>query len=319
MTVNHGSETSLKHRGIEWPTVALLVGNYAILILLVLNHASLPWWILLPIGSYCVALHGSLQHEALHGHPTRNRLVNDALVTIAPHLWLPYPRYKKLHLTHHNDENLTDPVLDPESYYLLPQDWAALGGLRQMLHTANNTLAGRMIMGPAISIIRFWSAEFRLILRGEVEVAKGWISFILSSALIIWFVVGVAGMPLWQYVLLLAYPGISLSLVRSFCEHQAAENIDHRTIIVEASPIWSLMFLFNNLHIAHHSRPGLAWYRLPAYYRAEKAELLARNNGYAMSGYGEIFRRYFFKAKEPVEYPDVRWIKSVKASGGSPP
>lgn len=319
MTANHSAEYGFRNRAIEWPTVALLVANYTILILLVMNHASLPWWILLPIGAYCVALHGSLQHEALHGHPTRNRLVNDALVTIAPHLWLPYPRYKKLHLTHHNDENLTDPVLDPESYYLLPQDWAALGGFRQMLYAANNTLAGRMIMGPAIGIIRFWSAEFRLILRGEWEVAKGWVSFILSSALIIWFVVEVAGMPFWQYVLLLAYPGISLSLVRSFCEHQAAENIDHRTIIVEASSVWSLMFLFNNLHIAHHSRPGLAWYRLPAYYRAEKAELLSRNNSYVMKGYGEIFRRYFLKAKEPVRYPDVRWVKSARAEGGSPP
>jgi fatty acid desaturase len=304
---------------VEWPTVALIAGNYLVLCLLVWFHASLPWWIIAPIGAYCAALHGSLQHEALHGHPTRNRFINDALVTIAPHLWLPYPRYRKLHLTHHNDEHLTDPVLDPESYYLLPGDWKLLGGFRQMLYTANNTLAGRMIMGPAISVIRFWGAEFRLMLRGDMEVARGWLSFALGSAAVVWFVVWVAGMPFWQYVLLIAYPGVSLALVRSFCEHQAAENAGHRTIIVEASPFWSLLFLFNNLHLAHHARPTLAWYRIPAFYRAEKADLIARNNGYAMKGYGEIFRRYFFRAKEPVEYPDIRWLKSAKSEGGSPP
>ena len=124
-----------------------------------------------------------------------------------------------------------------------------------------------------------------------------------------WFVTVIAGMPLWQYILLIAYPGISLSLVRSYCEHRAAEHQDHRTIIVEASPFWSLLFLNNNLHVAHHSKPALAWYKLPAYYAAERAELIARNDGYMMQGYGEIFRRYFFTAKEPIPYPDMRWLK----------
>ena len=149
----------MQSRDIEWPTVLLIAANYLVLGLVVWFHASLPWWVIMPVGAYCVALHGSLQHEALHGHPTRNRVVNDLLVTFAPHLWLPYFRYKKTHLIHHNDENLTDPRLDPESYYLLPEDWAHLGGLRQMLYTANNALAGRMILGPAISIVRFWSSD----------------------------------------------------------------------------------------------------------------------------------------------------------------
>ena len=104
-------------------------------------------------------------------------------------------------------------------------------------------------------------------------------------------------------LLLLAYPGISLMLVRSFCEHQAVENLGERTIIVEASPFWSLLFLNNNLHVAHHTRPRLAWYELPAYYRAERDALLAKNKGYRMAGYGEIFRRYFFRPKEPVAHP----------------
>ena len=28
-----------------------------------------------------------------------------------------------------------------------------------------------------------------------------------------------------------------------------------------------------------------------------------------MRGYGEIFARYFFKAKEPVPYPNMDWLK----------
>jgi len=123
--------------------------------------------------------------------------------------------------------------------------------------------------------------------------------------------VGMAAMPLWKYLSLIAYPGISLALVRSFCEHQAAERVDHRTIIVEASPFWSLLFLNNNLHVAHHTRPTLAWYRIPAYYRAERDAMIARNNGYLMHGYGEIFRRFLLRAKEPVPYPHMEWLKRL--------
>jgi fatty acid desaturase len=298
-------------REIEWPTVGLILVVYSVLLALVWFHASLPWWVILPVGAYCAALHASLQHEVLHGHPTGNRFINEALVFVTPTMWLPYHRYRQTHLSHHNDSNLTDPRLDPESYYLLPEAWADVTGLRRVLFEINHTLAGRMIIGPAISIIRFWSSEFRDIAKGNAETVRAWIWFAAAAAITIWYVGWVAGMPLWQYYLLIAYPGISLALVRSFCEHQAAEHVEHRTIVVEASPFWSLLFLNNNLHVAHHARPALAWYKIPAFYRAERDRLIAQNNGYLMKGYGEIFSRFFLKAKEPIPYPNMRWLKKL--------
>jgi fatty acid desaturase len=289
--------------------VGLIGAVYAILATLVWFHASLPWWVILPVGAYCAALHSSLQHEVLHGHPTGNRLVNEALVIVTPTLWLPYLRYRDTHLTHHNDATLTDPRLDPESYYLLPEHWAAVSGVRRVLYEMNQTLAGRMAIGPAISIVRFWSSEFRDIAAGNRETLKAWAWFAPAVAITIWYVVFLAGMPFWQYYLLIAYPGISLALVRSYCEHQAAERVEHRTIIVEASAFWSLLFLNNNLHVAHHERPALAWYKLPAFYRAEREALIARNNGYLMKGYGEIFSRFLLRAKEPIPYPDMSWLR----------
>jgi fatty acid desaturase len=296
-------------REIEWPTVGLIVLTYLMVMALVWFHASLPWWVILPLGAYFAALHTSLQHEVLHGHPTGNRLFNDAMVFPTVTLWLPYSRYRQTHLTHHNDSNLTDPRLDPESYYLLPEHWAQVTGIRRVLYEFNHTLAGRMLIGPAISIIRFWPSEFGDIVKGNGETLKAWVLFVPSVALTLWFVVGFAGMPLWQYIMLIAYPGISMALVRSFCEHQAAERVEHRTIIVEASPFWSMLFLNNNLHVAHHDRPALAWYKIPAFYRADKQRLISQNNGYMMKGYGEIFRRFFLKAKEPIAYPNMGWLK----------
>jgi len=301
--------TDVRTARIEWPTISLVALVYGVLASLVWFHASLPWWFILPVGAYFAALHSSLQHEVLHGHPTRYRLLNEAMIFPAPSFWLPFSRYRDLHLDHHRDIDLTDPVRDPESYYMLPGQWAAEGPARRALCAFNNTLAGRMLIGPAVSILQFWNAEFRAMAAGNRDILRCWLWFALACAVTLAYVVGIAGMPLWKYYVLIAYPGISLALVRSYCEHQAAETVNHRTIVVEASPFWSLLFLNNNLHVAHHTKPALPWYRLPAYYKAEREQLLTRNNGYRMNGYGEIFRRYFFTAKEPVPHPNVGWLR----------
>ncbi len=62
--------------------------------------------VIIPLAGYLIALHGSLQHEAPVGHPTRNAALNELLVAINFSLNFPYRRYRKLHI-HHNDENLT--------------------------------------------------------------------------------------------------------------------------------------------------------------------------------------------------------------------
>jgi fatty acid desaturase len=291
---------------IEWPTIALILVVYGVIGSLVWWHPFIPWWVTLPVGAYAACLHSSLQHEVLHGHPTRSRVVNEILVFLTPHMWLPFGRYRDTHLAHHNDINLTCPQLDPESYYVLPEKWEAMGGARRTLQNFNNTLFGRMLIGPLVGLLQFWPAEILLILHGRRNTIGCWGQYFVSIALMVAFVMW-CGMPVWQYILLIAYPAISLALVRSFCEHQAAPNIGERTIIVEASWFWSLLFLNNNLHIAHHDRPTLPWYRLPQFYRTERNTFLTKN--YVMEGYSEIFKRYFFVAKESVAHPNLDWVK----------
>ena len=95
-------------RPVEWPTWLALGGLWLAFGLLTYFHGDLPWWIVTPIGAYLVAFHGSLQHEALHGHPTRSAALNEFLVFPPLSLWIPYRRYKKLHLTHHRNDTITD-------------------------------------------------------------------------------------------------------------------------------------------------------------------------------------------------------------------
>jgi fatty acid desaturase len=298
-----------KTMGIEWQTIVIIVFCYGCLVLLMWFYYLLPFWVIMPIAGYLIALHGSLQHEALHGHPTRNGLVNEVLVFINPSFWFPYRRYRKLHLTHHNDDHLTCPSLDPESYYMLPDEWAQLPSPLKQIYIIHNTLAGRMVLGPIIGTARFWIDDFYSIIKGDFSFIKCWVLHIPACAITLAYAYYICGIPVWAYLVMFAWPGVAFSLVRSFCEHQAVKNLGERTIVVEASPLLSLMFLNNNLHLAHHRQPRMAWYKLPAYYHAEREALLKENNGYIMHGYWEIFRRYFLKPKEPVAYPDTSYLK----------
>ncbi len=287
----------------EWPTFALLVGVYGGLAALTYHFHDLSWYVVLVAGAYLTALHSSLQHEALHGHPTANRLLNEALVFVPFGLAYPYRRYRALHLRHHNDETLTDPFEDPESYYRSERDWAALPGMLKPLFRFNNTLLGRLTLGPALTSTVFLTSEIRALIRGDRDVRVPWLLHLAGIAILAAWVVGVCGMTMFEYVVFFAYPGMSLVLLRSFAEHQASEHVGNRTTVVEASPVFGLLFLNNNLHFAHHRYPALAWYLLPGVYRREREDMLRANGGYRFGGYGEIARRYLVRAKEPVVHP----------------
>jgi len=298
----------------EWPTLGVAILLYAGFGLLTLEHNALPWWIVLPLGGYLVCLHGSLQHEVVHGHPTRSAWLNEVLVFPSLWLWLPFRIYREMHLVHHRDEQLTCPVNDPESNYLMLQTWAGMGRTAQLLQWTLGTVAGRMVLGPAFFAGRLWWREVSRLLNGDRSHLPAWTLHIVSVALVIAWVSGVCGISLLQYVLLYAYPGLSLTLLRSFCEHRAARQVGERTAIVEAGPVMSLVYLNNNLHAVHHAKPGLAWYRLPGLLREKRAEFLASNGGYCFPGYWEILRRYLISPKEPPAHPFLGQADPAKAA-----
>ena len=298
----------------EWPTLSVAVLLYAGFGLLTWNHNALPWWVVLPLGGYLVCLHGSLQHEVVHGHPTGSTWLNEALVFPSLWLWLPFRIYREMHLFHHRDEQLTCPVNDPESNYLMPETWAGMGPAAQLLQWTLGTVAGRMVIGPAFFAGRLWWREILRLLNGDRSHLPVWTMHIASVALVMAWVSGVCGIPVLQYVLFYAYPGLSLTLLRSFCEHRAARQVRERTAIVEAGPVMSLLYLNNNLHAVHHAKPGLAWYRLPGLLREKRAEFLAENGGYCFPGYWEILRRYLISPKEPPAHPFLGQSGPAKAA-----
>ena len=288
---------------IDWPTIGLAAGIYLAFLLLTYYYAAIPWWLLLPLGAIVVGLHGSLQHEAVHGYPTRWPMANLMIAGWALWLWLPYGTYRRHHLQHHIDEQLTDPLRDPESNYVTAAQWAEMGKFHRAVRIAMGSLAGRFILGPIYFAVMNYAELFQAIRTGDRRLLTPWFWHAGALAAILGWVIGVCHMPLWLYILCFAYPGTSMALVRSFAEHRWAHNHNHRSAIIEAGPFWSLLFLNNNLHVLHHLEPGLVWHRRPARYRETREQLLAANGGYLIHGYWELARNHLFTPKHPLLHP----------------
>ncbi|OWU69016.1 fatty acid desaturase [Marinibacterium profundimaris] len=286
---------------VEWPTVILAGLCYGGWALAVFWLAQLSPWLSVPVLALLLALHSSLSHEALHGHPFPNRHWNEALVALPLGLFVPYARFRDLHLEHHRDSDLTDPYDDPETNYLDPAVWRALPPWRRHLARANNTLLGRMVLGPAIGTISFVAADLARIRAGDRAVARTWVWHMLLGAAVLW-AVAAGPMPLWAYVLG-SYAGFAILKIRTFAEHRAHEKVRARTVIVEDRGLLAFLFLNNNLHVVHHMHPRAPWYALPRLYRARAAHYRACNDHYVFRSYAELFRRHFLRAKDPVPHP----------------
>jgi fatty acid desaturase len=290
-------------RRIEWPTVALAFVIYGAWLLATFFYRDLPWWGLAAIGAWVIAWQLNLQHETIHGHPTRNRPVNEAIGCWPLSLWLPYSIYRSTHLAHHRDANLTDPFDDPESYYWTAAGWSGLGPMWRAVAHAQTTLLGRVALGPTFLIGRFVRDLARDAWRDKPGARAILGRHLLQCAPVIIWVSVVCGMPFWIYVACFVYPGAGLAMVRSFAEHRAVPEAERRTAIVENAWILGPLFLFNNLHAAHHLRHRLPWYQIPKFYRLNRATLIERNGGLVYRGYFDVARRYLIKSHDSPIHP----------------
>ena len=284
---------------IEWPTLGLLGLAYGIWALAVFSLASFSGLLAVVVAGFAITLHSSLQHEVIHGHPFKSDKLNALLVWPPLTLFIPFLRFRDTHLAHHQDCQLTDPYDDPETNFLDPLVWARIPKIAQRVLLWNNTLLGRMVIGPLVGTAFFLWSDWRL--RHRSGVRSGWLWHLPGVAIVLAVVV-VSPMSVWAY-LVSCYLALSLLRLRTFLEHRAHDLVRARSVIVEDKGPLALLFLNNNLHAVHHMHPGVAWYKLPRLLRDNRNRFLTANDGYVYESYGEVFRRYFLTRKDPVAHP----------------
>lgn len=286
---------------VEWITLSLLVATYAVWMLGTTWASTLSPTFGVILTGIAIAQFSSLQHEVLHGHPFHNRLLNEALVFPGLTLTVPFGRFRDSHLAHHHDPIVTDPYDDPESNYLDPAVWARLSAPAKLILRVNNTLLGRITLGPIVGNLLWLKTEAKLIWSGDRAVIRDWLLHAVGLVLVIWWI-NHAPMSGMAY-LMAAWIGHGLLKIRTFLEHRAHEAARARTVVIEDRGPLSYLFLNNNFHVVHHMHPNVPWYELPTLYAKNRAHYLRRNDGYIYRSYAEVFRKYLLRAKDPVPHP----------------
>jgi len=287
--------------GPTWVVAFLTYGGW---LAVTYAHRWLPLPILALAGGFLIALHGSLQHETIHGHPAGAKWLGRALGTPPLSLWLPYEIYRDSHRRHHATVHLTDPEHDPESCFFHRVAWESLPPWVRTLFEMQATALGRLTVGPILTIARFLKNEFTSVVRGAPGRRRVWALHVASVALVLVWVMGISGMPLWKYLIAFVYPGASLTLLRSLAEHRADHERERRTTVVEAGWFFRLLYLNNNFHVMHHHAPQVPWFQLPALWRRDRERIL-RNRSHVVysDGYLSIVRAHATKPISRVVSP----------------
>lgn len=287
----------------EWPTWLLLIGVYGGWFAIILNSAwlgrGLSTLLLIPL----LVLWLSVQHELLHGHPTRSVLFNKILGYAPFAVWYPYTLYRDSHLLHHRDEDLTVPGVDPESRYLTAVRWQGSSLFERGLHWLNKTVLGRFAIGAPLALLALAAEELQRLKNRERQAWLMWLTHGAFTVLMLCFVARFSVLPVWHYLLLISVPALSIAMIRSYYEHRPHAQPEQRTVLNEAGWPWRWLFLNLNFHLVHHDLPGLAWYDLPQAYRMRRAQWVARSGGFLVQGYGQLWWRHGLKPVDSPEHP----------------
>lgn len=286
----------------EIRTLALIVLCYGMWGIILFGPVFGPQWLVALFLVPVIAFHSSLQHECIHGHPFTDGRLNDLIAYLPVGIFLPYPRFKENHLTHHQRARISDPVEDPESWYVVSDRWQTFGDFHKFVLRCNNTLAGRFLIGPALSILSLIKTDTKKMTAGDRHLVVIWFGHIAASFALLALIGSFGTISVIGY-LAAAYFGMSLLMVRTFLEHQAHPDRRARSVLIDDKGPLRLLFLNNNLHAVHHAFPSVAWYRLPGLFRLHRDRFMEMNQGYFYESYGAVIRSHIFTPKEPVAFP----------------
>jgi fatty acid desaturase len=276
---------------VEWPTVVVAVVIWTGLIVVVLTHRLVPWWVTVPTLAVLSGWYASLQHEVAHGHPTPWPAANLVIAGAPLGMVYPYERFRDLHLAHHLDPALlTEPGVDNESRYCSPEAWERAGAVERLVLRAERTLAGHLTIGVVRGAVGYIAGDLRRALHDR-RIRLVWARHAVAVTVIV-AVLASVGFPFVQFAVGAIYGRLFFTGLRVFAEHRAVPD-GTRTAVIRAGLPMRLIYLNNNLHHTHHARAGVAWYHLPRLHDELGSDELARAGaGLYEGGYLELARRY---------------------------
>ncbi|VTN20915.1 putative fatty acid desaturase [Klebsiella pneumoniae] len=171
----------------ELPTWLLIVTVYGGWFACVAGWRTLGLFPATLLLIWFTAWYMSLQHELIHGHPTRLAWFNQLLGTLPLAVWYPYGVYRDSHLAHHRNHLLTHPEDDPESYYVTAESWQRFSAWQRRLIHLRNTFWGRLLLAPMMDIIHTLNSALRAFREGDRRAIAMWsLHLLLLTGLLTW-------------------------------------------------------------------------------------------------------------------------------------
>jgi len=169
-----------------WLLIIMIYGGWFTTLALWQTLGLLPATLLL---IWFTAWYMSLQHELIHGHPTRVAWFNQLFGILPLAVWYPYGLYRDSHLAHHRHHHLTVPVDDPESYYFTHESWARFSPWQKRIIHLRNTFVGRLLLAPLLDIVQTLGSAVAAICDLNVRAMVMWlIHGLLLAGLFAWMV-----------------------------------------------------------------------------------------------------------------------------------
>lgn len=100
---------------LELPTWGIMAAVYGGWFGVAQYWQALGPWLGTPLLILLTTWYMSLQHELIHGHPTRWPRVNQLFGLLPLAVWYPYGLYRDSHIQHHRNEHLTNPHEIPKA------------------------------------------------------------------------------------------------------------------------------------------------------------------------------------------------------------
>ncbi len=178
----------------EGPTWLVAIAVYGGWFALTWWHATLPWWAILRGRlAHCLARIAATRNDSR----TRSRAAADSgrAGKRADRTSFPYGSYRRDHRRHHSGDRLTEPDIDPESFYHTPERWLRYPLLLRGIYRANQTLLGRLAIGcsaPSRAHVLCGCAPDRF---RRSCILRDWLWHLLLVAAVMTWVIAVAAMP----------------------------------------------------------------------------------------------------------------------------
>ena len=204
-----------------------------------------------PIAGYVIQWHSSLAARGNPQLPRRSKVVSDGHgLAVRSGLCLPFELFRRSHILHHRNSQLTFPGEDTESYYHDAEVWEDFGrpwrGTARHQSDVLRACADRPASVDLEPVQK--GGRWRLRPATARTSACGSVTWSVWSIVLAIVAFG-TGVPARQYLVEFVYPGLMLGMMRSFIEHRwggAPRRADPPSS--SRTGLFGVLFLFNNLH-----------------------------------------------------------------------